>query len=97
MLKLIAIALVPLALAAGPAAAGKGGPSPGVMTGWDGVVDGSRAVRYVALSTTKTTSVAAVRTSDGRVLRYATIGGAFGIPLVALQGDGVGEAVPAPA
>lgn len=86
MLKLIAFALVPLALAAGPAAAGKGGPSPGVMTGWDGVVDGSLAVRYVALPTTKTTSVAAVRTSDGRVLRYATIRGAFGIPLVAFDG-----------
>ena len=86
MLKLIAFALVPLALTAGPAAAGKGGPSPGVMTGWDGAVDHSRAVRYVSLPAAKTTAVAAVRTSDGRVLRYATIRGAFGIPLVAFDG-----------
>ena len=37
MLRLIAFALVPLALASGNAAAAKGGPSPGLMTvGWDG-------------------------------------------------------------
>jgi hypothetical protein len=86
MLRLIAFALVPLALGAGTAAAAKGGPTPGVMTGWDGAVDGSSAVRYVALPAAKTTAVAAVRTSDGRVLRYATIRGAFGIPLVAFDG-----------
>jgi hypothetical protein len=85
MLRLIAFALVPLALVAG-SAAGAGGPSPGVMTGWDGAVDGAGAVRYVALPAAKTTAVAAVRTSDGRVLRYTMIRGAFGIPLVAFDG-----------
>ena len=85
MLRLIAFALVPFALVAGAAAA-LGGPSPGVMTGWDGAVDGSSGVRYVALPAAKTTAVAVVRTSDGRVLRYATIGGAFGIPRVAFDG-----------
>lgn len=86
MLRLIAFVLVPLALSAGTAAAGKGGPSPGVMLGWDGTVDASNAVRYVALPAAEKTAVAAVRTSDGRVLRYATIVGAFGIPLVAFDG-----------
>ena len=86
MLRLIALALVPFALVAGNAAAGKGGPTPGVVTGWDGAVDVANAVRYVALPTAKTTVVAVVRTSDGRVLRYSTIRGAFGIPLVAFDG-----------
>lgn len=85
MLRLIALALVPLAVVSSTAAAG-GGPSPGVIAGWDGAVDGSNAVRYVALPAAKTTTVAAVRTSDGRVLRYTTIRGAFGIPLVAFDG-----------
>jgi hypothetical protein len=56
------------------------------MTGWDGAVDGSGGVRYVAMPAANTTAVAAVRTSDGRVLRYATIRGAFGVPLVAFDG-----------
>ena len=86
MLRLIAFALVPFALVAGNATAGKGGPAPGVLTGWDGAVDAANGIRYVALPDATTTTVAAVRTSDGRVLRYATISGAFGIPLVAFDG-----------
>ena len=86
MLRLIAFALVPLALVAGNAIAAKGGPTPGVVTGWDGAVDVAHAVRYVALPAAETTAVAAVRTSDGRVLRYTTIRGAYGIPLVAFDG-----------
>ena len=86
MLRLIAFALVPFALVAGNAVAAKGGPSPGVSVGWDGTADVARAVRYVALPSAKTTTVAAVRTSDGRVLRYATIRGAYGIPFVAFDG-----------
>jgi hypothetical protein len=90
MLKLIAFALVPLALLTGTAAAGKGGPAPGVITGWDGTVDASSAVRYVAMPAATTTAVAAVRTSDGRILRYSTIRGAFGIPLVSFDGTAEG-------
>ena len=86
MPRLIAFALVPFALATGAAAAALGGPSPGVMTGWDGAVDASNAVRYVALPGAGTTAVAAVRTADGRVLRYTTIRGALGIPMVAFDG-----------
>jgi hypothetical protein len=88
MLRLFAfaLALVPLALGAGTAVAAKGGPTPGVVTGWDGALDASSAVRYVALPAGRTTAVAAVRTSDGRVLRYGTIRGAFGVPLVAFDG-----------
>jgi hypothetical protein len=85
MLRLIAFALVPLALASGTAAAG-GGPSPGVMTGWDGTLDAARGVRYVAMPVGATTTVAAIRTRDGRMLRYGTFKGGFGIPIVAFDG-----------
>ena len=90
MLRLIASALVVLALVTGTALAAKGGPAPGVTVGWDGTVDSTGAVRYVALTAAKTTTIAAVRTTDGRVLRYGTIRGGFGIPLVAFDGTAEG-------
>ena len=90
MLRLFASALVALALVTGTALAAKGGPAPGVSVGWDGTVDSSGAVRYVALPAATTTTIAAVRTSDGRVLRYRTIRGVFGIPLVAFDGTAEG-------
>ena len=90
MLRLIASALVVLALVTGTALAAKGGPAPGVTVGWDGTVDSTGAVRYVALPAAKTTTIAAVRTSDGRVLRYGTIRGGFGVPLVAFDGTAEG-------
>lgn len=92
MLRLLALAfaLVPLAVVSGSAAAG-GGPSPGVVAGWDGALDAEGSIRYVALPSATTTAVAALRTSDGRVLRYATIRGAYGIAQVAF--DGTTEAV----
>lgn len=86
MLRLIALALVPLALAAGNAAAGGGGPSPGVVTGWDGTLDPAGAVRYVALPASTATAVAAIRRTDGRVLRFLTVRGSYGIPQVAFDG-----------
>ncbi|HUQ22923.1 MAG TPA: hypothetical protein VM049_07890 [Gaiellaceae bacterium] len=85
MLRLLALALVPLALVSG-AAAGGGGPSPGLMTGWDGTLDATRGVRYVVMPVARSTIVAAVRTSDGRMLRYSTIKGGFGVPIVAYDG-----------
>lgn len=48
MLRLIGLTLASLALAGG-AAAGGGGPSPGVVTGWDGTLAEAGTVRYVAL------------------------------------------------
>ena len=90
MLRLLASALVMFALVTGTALAAKGGPAPGVSVGWDGTVDSASAVRYVALPAATTTTIAAVRTSDGRVLRYGTIRGVFGIPLVAFDGTAEG-------
>ncbi len=89
MLRLLAIALVPLALVSGSAAGG-GGPLPGVITGSTGTLDAKRAVRYVAMPSGDTTAVAAVRTRDGRILRYTTVTGAFGIARVAFDGTAEG-------
>ena len=44
-----AAAVAAALLAASPGTAGKGGPTPDPLVGWDGVVSASGAVRYVAL------------------------------------------------
>ncbi len=86
MLRLFASALVALALITGTALADGGGPSPGLMTGWDGAANTAGSVRYVAMPVGTSTIVAAVRTSGGRMLRYSTIRGGFGVPIVAYDG-----------
>ena len=86
MLRLAALVLVSLSLAAG-SAAGDGGPSPGASPGWDGVLTRDGALRYVAMPAGDTTVVAAVRTSTGRVERYVSVRGVYGVPLVAYDGS----------
>jgi hypothetical protein len=82
------IALLALSLlAAAPAASGDGGPSPGAVTGLDGVRSATSSTRYVALAAGPRTTVAAIDTTDGRVLRYASVGGTYGVPLVAYDGS----------
>ena len=63
-----------------------GGPSPGVREGWDGVLAPAGAVRYVALPARGSTVTAAVRVRDGRVLRFRTLRGRYGVPLVTFDG-----------
>jgi hypothetical protein len=82
LLALLALAL----LAAAPAASGDGGPSPGAVTGWDGVLSPTGHVRYTALTAAGSTVVAAVEVGGGRVLQYRTLRGLYGIPLVANDG-----------
>jgi hypothetical protein len=77
------------AVAAGGAAA-DGGPSPGVSFGWDGVTGRGGQLRYVALPARNRTLVEAIRTRDGRVLRWGEIAGSFGVPLVAYDGSAGG-------
>jgi hypothetical protein len=72
---LTALLLVPAALAGGPAA--------GVTVGFTGVTSPDGKVRYVALPAGADTAVGAVDTSDGHVLRFGQVIGAFGIPTVA--------------
>ena len=78
-------------LVVAPGTAGKGGPSPDPLLGWDGVVGASGGIRYVALPGRGATTVAGVRTGDGRVLRFATVSGSLGIPQVTWDGttDGI--------
>lgn len=81
------------ALALAPAAAGAGGgPSPGVAVGWNGVLSRDGAVRYVALPAGPRTVVAAIAPRGGRVERFSTLRGSYGIPVVAFDGttDGLG-------
>ena len=86
-----AAAVAAALLVASPGTAGKGGPSPDPLLGWDGVVAPGGTVRYVALPGGGTTTVAGVRVGDGRVLRYATVRGLVGIPQVTWDGttDGI--------
>lgn len=83
-----------LALLAGAAAAdaGKGGPSPGVLVGWKGVVSADGKVRHVALTKDGETTVASVRVRGGMVLRHGSIPGQFGVPFVAFDGSTSGLA-----
>jgi hypothetical protein len=80
---MLAVAL----LVAAPAASGDGGPSPGAITGWNGVLSLNGAFRYVALTANAATTVAAVEVEGGRVLDYSTFKGLFGVPLVAYDGS----------
>jgi hypothetical protein len=88
----IALALCVLtgAVAAGAAAA-DGGPSPGVVTGWDGVLAPGGKLRYVAVPSGRgKTVVEAVRIRGGRVESFAVIRGDYGIPLVTYGGQAGG-------
>ena len=81
----IALTLLAAAWAVG-AAAGDGGPAPGPVLGWGGVLAPSHAVRYVTFPSGRDTVVAAVRVDGGRIARWRIVRGAFGIPSVAYDG-----------
>jgi len=89
MFRLALLTLVSLSLVAG-APAGGGGPSPGAVTGWKGVLATGGATRYVAMPSGNSTLVAAVHVGTGRVERYASVRGTFGVPLVAYDGSAGG-------
>ncbi len=74
-------------IAAAPAASGAG-PSPGISTGWDGLTRGN--VRYVSVPSGASTSIQVINRNGGRVLRFMTIKGTWGIPLVAFDGTAEG-------
>jgi hypothetical protein len=85
-------ALVLLAAAAAAAltavsAAADGGPSPGVSFGWNGVLAPGHQVRYVAIPSGRNTVVESIRVLGGRVLRWTSISGSYGVPQVAWDGS----------
>ena len=69
------------------AAFGDGGPGPGVVLGWDGVAAANGKTRYVALPAGRDTTVAAISTRTGRVVRFNVVRGRWGVPLVAFDGS----------
>ena len=82
-MKRLVLATVLLLVLPASAAASDGGPSPGVLTGWDGVLSPNGAVRYVTLNSRGGwTNVAAVRVRGGRVLNFNAVRGFYGVPLV---------------
>jgi len=85
--RLTAFAFVIAAAAATCAAAAGGGPSPGVSTGSGGVVSRAAGLRYVALPFQRSTVVQAVRVHGGRIARFNSFPGSYGIPLVGFDGS----------
>ena len=67
---------------------GAGGPGAGVQQGWDGLANG--VVRYVAVPAVNSTAVQVIRRQDGRVLKFMSLNGAWGIPVVAYDGTAAG-------
>lgn len=89
--RLLGLAAVGLLTAATGAATalGDGGPTPGVMQGWDGIT-ASSTLRYVAVPAGDRTVVEAISRLDGRVLSFTTVRGNLGIPVVAFDGTAGG-------
>jgi hypothetical protein len=87
---LVYFAAAVMAAWAAVSAAADGGPSPAVSFGWNGVLAPGHEVRYVAIPSRDGTVVEAVRVLGGRVVRWNTLPGAFGIPNVAWVGSASG-------
>ena len=70
------------------AAATGAGPSPGVSVGATGLTHGND--RYVTMPAGNRTTIEVVKRGGGNVLRFMSIKGAWGIPLVAFDGTAEG-------
>jgi hypothetical protein len=80
MLRRLLVCVV-VGLCAAPAAFAAG-PDPGVVLGGLGVAPPGGKLRYVAIGGKRATTVTAIRRRDGRVLKWRTYRGGFGIPAV---------------
>src|SRR5436190_1039012 len=78
------LVLVPVARADGPQA------SPGLIQGWTGVTAPGLPFRYVTMPAARSTVLAQVRRSSGRVWGFRTIAGIWGVPQVANDGTAGG-------
>jgi hypothetical protein len=94
MKRLTLVAIFAGLIAAGSTASASGdgapGPAPGVTNGWEGVLAPGGNVRYVAIVNGRSTLVQAVQVRGGRVLRWRTMSGQFGSPLIAFDGTAGG-------
>ena len=85
--RLLLCALAPaFALAFASAALADGPAGPPLSQGGNGVLAPGGSVRYVAVGTGQDTTIEAIRTSDGSVLRFTTYPGMWGIPTVTADG-----------
>src|SRR2546421_11031926 len=66
------------------AAAGDGGPGPGVAFGWAGITHGN--MRYVTVPAASWTTLEAIQRRGGKVYGMLNLKGTWGIPLVAYDG-----------
>jgi hypothetical protein len=84
MRRTLAVALILGAAWAAVAAADGGGPSPGPSWGQPGKLDPTGTVRYVTVDAgARATVLEAIRLRDGSVLRWTSLQGMLGIPMVA--------------
>lgn len=74
-----------VAVVSASAAAGDGGPSPGVTSGGAGIATRDGRVHYVTVPTSDGTVVEAID-RHGAVLRFSWLVGSLGVPLVASDG-----------
>jgi len=84
------VAALTVAATAVVSGAGAAGPTPGTVTGWDGISTASGNVRYVTVSSTRDTVVEKIRTRDSRVVRSGSIRGLYGVPLASYDGTATG-------
>ena len=82
------VAVAAGALVVGAATAA--GPSPGTVNGFGGVTSANGLVRFVAVTSTRDTVLEKIDTRSGRVLRFGSIRGSYGIPLAAFDGTTTG-------
>jgi hypothetical protein len=91
MRKPFLVLVLALTAATAPVAArGDGGPGAGVSWGENGVESARGQVRFVAVPSGRGTLVEVVRVVGGRVLRWRTLDGLYGVPAVTLFGTGSG-------
>ena len=82
MAVIVAVAAAALVVGAATAA----GPSPGTIVGFGGALSTDGKVRFVAVTSAHDTIVEKIDTRTGRVLRFGSIRGGYGIPLAAFDG-----------
>jgi hypothetical protein len=80
------VCLVAVSIAV-PAAAGDGGPSPGVDQGGSGVLSPSGGLRYLAVPAHASTILEVVRVHGGLLKTFRLLKGHYGVPYVTNRGD----------
>ncbi len=74
------------ALILAPGAFADGGPDPGVLQAGGGISTRSGSVRFVTIQTGRVTTLEAIATAGGQVIRSTQIRGGWGVPFVDYSG-----------